>query len=100
MVNHCGYCQHYHKMGAKGAGVTPAQIAALESYETSSEFTPLEKAAIRFADQWTAKGKAEPAVVAELGKSLSPSQIIVLAAAVGLANWTNRFNETFAIELP
>jgi hypothetical protein len=38
--------------------------------------------------------------VQQLSKSLSPAQLVVLAAAVGLANWTNRFNETFAVELP
>jgi phage tail protein X len=25
---------------------------------------------------------------------------VVLAATVGLANWTNRFNETFDVQLP
>jgi alkylhydroperoxidase family enzyme len=55
---------------------------------------------IRFAEQWTRRGKAEAGVVQQLAKSLSPAQLIVLAATVGLANWTNRFNETLGIELP
>jgi hypothetical protein len=25
---------------------------------------------------------------------------VTLAATVGLANWTNRFNETFGVQLP
>jgi alkylhydroperoxidase family enzyme len=39
-------------------------------------------------------------VVERLRKSLSPAQMVVLAATCGLANWTNRFNDTFAVELP
>jgi alkylhydroperoxidase family enzyme len=39
-------------------------------------------------------------VVQKLAKSLSPAQLVTLAAACGLANWTNRFNESFAVELP
>ncbi len=72
----------------------------MSKYEQSSAYNDLEKAVLRFADQWTRQGKASPQVVQQLNKSLSPAQMIVLAGAVGLANWTNRFNETFAVELP
>ena len=52
------------------------------------------------ADEWTRQGKASAEVVQALSKHLKPSQMVVLAATVGLANWTNRFNETFAVALP
>jgi len=55
---------------------------------------------MRFAEQWTRQGKVAGDVIKKLSKTLSPTQLIVLAAAVGLANWTNRFNESFGIELP
>jgi len=55
---------------------------------------------IRFTDEWTRQGKASADVVAQLSKHLKPSQMVVLAATVGVANWTNRFNETFGVELP
>ena len=58
----------------------------------------MEKAVLRFAEQWTRQGKADN--VEQLAKVLSPAQLIVLAATVGLANWTNRLNETFAVQLP
>jgi len=38
--------------------------------------------------------------VRELQKSLSPSQLVTLAATVALAGWTNKFNTTFGVELP
>jgi alkylhydroperoxidase family enzyme len=80
--------------------VTDVQLNSLEGYEQSSAYTDLEKQVLRFAEQWTKQGKANADVVATLSKSLSPTQVVVLAATVGLANWTNRFNETFDVQLP
>lgn len=39
-------------------------------------------------------------LVGQLAATLSPSQLVVLAATVALANWTNKFNETFGMKLP
>jgi alkylhydroperoxidase family enzyme len=91
---------HYHKALGQKAGLSDAQIQDLGKFEQSSAYNDLEKAVLRFADQWTRQGKAGPEVVQQLNKSLNPAQMVVLAAAVGMANWTNRFNETFAVELP
>ncbi len=99
-LNHCSYCLHYHTGAARKVGVTDVQVQTLVDYEQSSAYTDLEKLVIRFAEQWTQKGKVDATVVTALSKSLSPSQLVVLAATVGLANWTNRFNETFGIQLP
>jgi alkylhydroperoxidase family enzyme len=72
----------------------------MDHFEQSGAFNDLEKQVLRFAEQWTRQGKAESAVVASLAQSLSPTELIVLSATVALANWTNRFNETFDIQLP
>ncbi len=80
--------------------MTKEQLQDLDNYEQSGAFNELEKLVLRFAEQWTRQGKAEPAVVNALAQKLSPTQLIVLAATVGTANWTNRFNETFDIQLP
>lgn len=80
--------------------MTEEQIQSLDQYEQSGAFNDLEKLVLRFAEQWTRQGKAESTVVAALAQTLSPTQLIVLAATVGLANWTNRLNETFDIQLP
>lgn len=82
------------------AGLTDVQLQGLDNYEQNSAFTDLEKLVLRFAEQWTRQGKADETVVTALSQSLSPAQLVVLAATVGLANWTNRFNETFAVQLP
>ena len=97
-ANKCGYCEHYHTVLGKKAGLNDTQI---KNAGLSPEgYTDLERLVIRFADEWTRQGKASAAVVQELNKHLSPAQMIVLAATCGLANWTNRFNETFDMQLP
>jgi alkylhydroperoxidase family enzyme len=80
--------------------LSPQQIQDLEQYEQSTAYSDLEKDVLRFADQWTQRGRADAEVVGRLAKALTPAQLMVLAATCGLANWTNRFNTTFGIELP
>ncbi len=99
-VNHCNYCLFYHTGAGKKAGLTEAQLANLDHYAGSDAYSPLEKAVLRFSEEWTRDGKASAEVVRELSQSLSPSQLVILAATVGLANWSNRFNETFVVSLP
>jgi alkylhydroperoxidase family enzyme len=57
-------------------------------------------AVLRFAEQWTRQGKVGGELIKQLSKNLSPTELVTLAATVGLANWTNRFNESFGVELP
>jgi alkylhydroperoxidase family enzyme len=80
--------------------LTASQIQELGKYEQSSAYNDLEKTVLRFAEQWTRQGKASSEVTAKLVQSLTPAQLVTLAATVGLANWTNRFNESFGVELP
>ena len=76
------------------------QIQDLEQYEQSTAYGDLERAVLRFAEQWTRQSRVAGDVLEELKQSLSPAQLVTLAATVGLANWTNRFNESFGVQLP
>ena len=80
--------------------MSPQQIQDLEQYEQSTAYGDLERAVLRFAEQWTRQGRVAGDVLDQLKGSLSPAQLVTLAATVGLANWTNRFNETFGVQLP
>jgi uncharacterized peroxidase-related enzyme len=100
MINHCRYCLHYHRSLAKKAGVTDAQIEELENYEKSGAYSDVEKLAIRFAEEWTRQAKVSPELMEKVARSLTPSQVVTLAATVALANWTNKFNESIGIQLP
>jgi AhpD family alkylhydroperoxidase len=123
-VNHCRYCAHYHTMSARKVGLPQDLVGQLENferlagwdtqeelqhrglshplvnYESNPAFDDLQKDVLRFAEQWTVKGRVDPEVLARLKQRLTPTQLVTLAATVGLANFTNRFNETFGIELP
>ena len=77
-----------------------AQIAAMDDYASSDQFDAQEKAVLRFAEQLTQSAKVDADTVTELKDFLNDAQLVVLAAAVGKANLTNRFNEAFAVELP
>jgi AhpD family alkylhydroperoxidase len=99
-VLHCGYCHHYHQIFGKRAGLSEAQLREIEGFETSSAYSDTEKMVLRFADQWTTKGKVDSKVMTYLTEHLSPQEMMTLAATVGLANWTSRFNVTFGVELP
>jgi AhpD family alkylhydroperoxidase len=99
-LNHCGYCLHYHQNFARKVGLSETQLKDLENFEQSNAFSDLEKAVLRFTDQWVKQGKVDSAVVQQLASKLTPTHLITLAATVGLAMWTNRFNETFVVALP
>ena len=100
LVNNCSYCTHYHQQLGKQAGLTEEQIAAAEDFSDSEHFDDQEKAVLRFAEQLTRLAHVDDAVTNELMDFLSSSQMVVLAATVGVANFTNRFNNALGIELP
>jgi AhpD family alkylhydroperoxidase len=97
---HCDYCDHYHVPLARKAGVSDAQIHELARFEQSDAFSELEKNILRFAEQWTGRGKVDAGLMEALAGSLSPGQFVTLAAVVAQANWTARFNESFGVQLP
>ena len=66
----------------------------------SDAYTDLEKTVITFAQQVAKNAKADSAVMAKLADSLSPEELVKLAATVAQACWTNQFNNTFGVELP
>ena len=76
------------------------QIAAMDDFASSDQFDAQEKAVLRFAEQLTRNARVDADTVTELKDFLNDAQLVVLAAAVGQANLTNRFNEAFAVELP
>ena len=72
----------------------------MNDYATSDQFDAQGKAVLRFAEQLTRDATVDANTVNELKGFLNDAQLVVLAAAVGQANFTNRFNEAFAVELP
>lgn len=91
---------HYHKTLGQRAGLSVSQIDELKQFERSDLFSDLEKDVLRFTEQWTKQGKVDSPVIVRLKAALSPAHLVLLAATVGQANMTSRFNQTFEVELP
>lgn len=100
MVNNCDYSIHYHSAAARRVGVTEEQIEEIGTYQKSDKFGSMEKAVLRFADQLTRDCQVDNITMNELKANLTESQLVLLTATVGLANFNNRFIEAFEIELP
>ena len=54
----------------------------------------------RTTEQFTRKAQVDEKIMARLKEELGDEHLVKLAAAVGQANWTNRFNNAFGVELP
>ncbi len=79
--------------------MTDEQLEALEQ-GNDEPFDPLQRLVIRYAEQVTRTTHPEPEVAQALCEQLSPAQMVVLAATVALANFTNRFNHGLDVQLP
>ncbi|PHQ32938.1 carboxymuconolactone decarboxylase family protein [Rhodopirellula bahusiensis] len=98
-LNSCDYCSHYHRQAAKKAGLSDEQLDSM-NVSGGDLFDEKEQAVLKYAEQLTTKANVEPSVVKELKLFLNEKQLVTLAAAVALANFTNRINHGLDIELP
>ena len=72
----------------------------MDDYASSDVYSDVQKTAIAFAEQWTRGKQVDHTLVAGLAQAIGPEQVVKLAAAVAQANWTNRFNNSFDVQLP
>jgi AhpD family alkylhydroperoxidase len=96
----CHVCWHYHEAAARRVGVNDWQLRDLESFEDSDAYNLLEKDILRFAEQWTLRGRIADDVMDRLKAALTPAHLVFLAATTAQANFTTRFNNLFGVELP
>jgi len=84
---------------ARRHGWSDEQISDLANFRDRSDFTPREKAALELAERET----RDPHTVdddlwAELRNHFDEGEVIELAAAIGLFNYFNRFNDVLKME--
>ena len=71
----------------------------LDEFETRSDFTEQEKAALRFAERMTREShNVDEALWADLRRHFDEGEVVELAAAIGLFNYFNRFNNALEME--
>ena len=98
LINDCAYCADAHKSSAMRLGLTEQQTQAIANYESSLEFSPIEKLVLRYAEELTRNVKTSEGLLRELQKYLTEEQIVELNLTVGTANLTNRFNMSFSTD--
>ncbi len=84
---------------ARRHGFSEDQITHLEDFEKREDFSPQEKVALRFAECMTRDAHTvDDELWVELRKYFDEGEIVELAAAIGLFNYFNRFNESLRME--
>ena len=84
---------------ARRQGWTQDQIDHLANFAARPDFTAAEKAALRLAELMTLDPHGvDDAMWSELRRHFDEGEIIELAAAIGLFNYFNRFNDALKME--
>lgn len=84
---------------ARRHGWSEDQIEHLADFENRSDFTPAEKSALRLAEHMTRDAhQVSDELWAELRSHFDEGEIVELAAAIGLFNYFNRFNDALRME--
>jgi alkylhydroperoxidase family enzyme len=84
---------------ARRHGWSEEQIKNLADFEKRDDFTAAEKAALRLAERMTRDGHTvDDELWAELRRHFNEGEVIELAAAIGLFNYFNRFNDALRME--
>jgi uncharacterized peroxidase-related enzyme len=99
-LNGCDYCLHHHRALGKKAGLNDRQVAETAQLQESDAYNELERDVMRYAEQVTRHINVDDALFNRLKQHLSEREIVELAMAVGIANFTNRVTETLRMELP
>ena len=84
---------------ARRHGWSDDQIDNLADFRNRTDFTDAEKAALELAERETSRPlEVDDALWSELKKYYDDGEIIELAAAIGLFNYFNRFNDALKME--
>jgi uncharacterized peroxidase-related enzyme len=98
-INRCEYCLASHAQLAHRYGWSEEQIRNLAEFRTRDDFNAREKAALELAERETLDSNSiDDEFWAELREHFEEGEIIELAAAVGLFNYFNRFNNSLKME--
>ncbi|HTC79448.1 MAG TPA: hypothetical protein VK657_12600 [Terriglobales bacterium] len=84
---------------ARRLGWSDEQIADLANFEQRQDFSDAEKAALLLAERMTRDAHGvDDALWTQLRSHFDEGEIVELAAAIGLFNYFNRFNDALRME--
>ena len=94
-----GYEWAHHVPIAKQVGVTEAQIAELEAWQTSSHFDERERAVLHYVETVTSAVAVPDEVFQELRSHLSEAEVVELTLVAGYWGMVARFLVALEIDL-
>ncbi|HEX4136575.1 MAG TPA: carboxymuconolactone decarboxylase family protein [Bryobacteraceae bacterium] len=97
-VNECAYCATHHRKAAEAAGISLTEIHEVE-VETNEHFSPKEQAALVYARELTRTSLVSDDLRYRTQELFTDEEFIDLTMIIGLANFTNRFNNGLAVSL-
>ena len=75
------------------------KLSEVLDWHTSKLFSPMERAALEYAERITTTGqKIDEAFFAQLKKHFTEAQIVELTAAIAMENFRSKFNPPLDIE--
>lgn len=97
-INECAYCTAHHEKSAPKAGLTVDELRDIK-FETNQNFTAKEQAALQYARQLTRTASVDDDVRFHASEHFPGEQFVELTMLIGIANFTNRFNNGLAVPL-
>jgi uncharacterized peroxidase-related enzyme len=97
-VNECSYCAGHHVHTGKASGLSEQEIHEIET-EQGQHFSPKEQAALHYARELTRTAAVDDETRYAVQEHFSHDQFVELTMIVGLANFTNRFNNGIGVPL-
>jgi len=96
----CQYCMAHTAGGALHFGVEEKKVAAIWDYQTSSLFSPAERAALDLAvGGASVPNAASDDLFVEMRKHWSEEQIVEIVGVIAMFGFLNRWNDTLGTPL-
>lgn len=96
----CRYCQAHMANLSSIYKASKDKIAAVWEFQTSTEFTDAERAALTLAYKGAVvPNEANAAVFTEVKRYFDDGEIVEIVAAIALFGYLNRWNDTMATDL-
>ncbi len=100
--NRCHYCVVHHTPSALDAGLSPAQVDAIneEAWAESGEFDETERTVLEFARQVSERGgRVSESTYTAMRAVFSEEQMVELTVRTAMCEFFNRFNEVFQLDV-
>ncbi|MYN14004.1 carboxymuconolactone decarboxylase family protein [Pusillimonas sp. TS35] len=97
LLNGAPYEADQHAPIALKEGMTQAQLDALDDWEPSTLFSPVERAVLAYTDAMTRNIQVADEVFDAVRKHFAPRQLVELTATIATYNMVSRFLEALQI---